>query len=101
MSRIILTPKLLGETRAYGFTFTLPVGVTISSASVAATVYSGTDASPSSIISGSASASGAIVTQNVTAGTAGVIYDLVCTAILSDGQTLQLGAYLAVLPNAP
>lgn len=96
------SPKLQGATIALPFDFTsqLPSGTTISSSSVAAAVYSGVDASPSSIISGSSSASGAVVTQNITAGVAGVIYFLTCTAITSGGLTLQLAGYLAVLPLA-
>lgn len=99
-SRVDLAPKLAGETATYQFDFSswLAVGETISTQSVAASVYSGTDASPSSIISGSASASGAVVSQKITAGTVGVIYQLLCTITTSAGQTLQLAGYLAVIP---
>lgn len=77
----------------------LGAGETISTQSVAASVYSGTDASPSSIISGSASASGAVVSQKITAGVVGVLYELACTITTSAGQTLVLTGYLAVLPD--
>lgn len=101
MSRVVLEAKRVGETRSYSFDFTsaLTTTETISTKSVAATVYSGTDASPSSIISGSASSTGAAVTQKVTGGTSGVIYQLVCTITTSAGQTLQLVAFLAVIPD--
>lgn len=93
-------PKLVGETAIVQFDFTSRLGsATISTQSVAATVYSGTDASPSSIISGSASASGAVVSQKITAGVAGVIYELACTITTSDGQTLMLVGYLPVVPD--
>ena len=101
MSRTILTPKLQGETKTYSFDFTsqLASGETISTQVVTATVYSGTDASPSSIISGSATASGAVVSQKITAGTVGVIYTLLCTITTSAGQTLQMSAFMTIIPN--
>ena len=101
MSSIILESKLAGETRNYTFDFSsrLAVGETISTKVTTATVYSGTDASPSSLINGAASASGAIVTQSLTAGTSGVIYALVCTITTSTSQTLILSAFMAVVPN--
>lgn len=101
MSRVVLPPKLLGETvnEIFDFTSLLAVGETLSTASTTASVYSGTDASPSSIINGSASISGAKVTQSITGGTLGVLYELLCTVTTSASQTLSLSAYLAVAPN--
>jgi hypothetical protein len=98
-----IAPKLLGETRTYQFDFSslLGSGVTISTQSVTATVYSGTDATPSNIISGSATASGAIVSQKITAGTLGVLYELLCQITTSDSQTLQMVGLLAVIPDEP
>lgn len=91
----------MGETRSYAFDFTSALGTTetISTKILTAAVYSGTDANPSAIISGSASSSGSIVTQKVTAGTSGVIYALTCTVTTSLGQTLVLMAFLAVVPD--
>lgn len=101
MTRVELPPKLLGETKTYYFDFAglLASGETISSAAVTATVYSGTDANPSAIISGADSTSGSIVSQNITAGTLGVIYELLCAATTSAGQVLQLCGLLAVIPD--
>ena len=101
MSRVILQGKLSGETKSVTFDFTsqLAVSETISTQSVSAIVYSGTDASPSSIISGSASASGAIVSQVITAGTVGVTYLITCTITTSASQTLQLTAFLSITPS--
>ena len=101
MLRTELPNKLAGETKTITFDFTslLASGETISTQQCAATVYSGTDATPSAIISGSASASGAVVSQKVTAGTVGVIYSIVCTITTSLTQTLQLSGFLAVLPD--
>lgn len=81
------------------FAALVDVGVTLSAPVVTATVYSGTDASPSSIISGSASVSGTIVSQKITAGTEGVTYTLVWQATSSDGQTLIMTGFLVVVPN--
>lgn len=94
-------PKRVGETAPVTFDFTssLALAETISTQVVAATVYSGTDANPSAIISGAASASGKIVSQNITAGISGVIYQLLCTITTSLGKTLQQASYLAVVPN--
>lgn len=102
-STVILPAKLLGETRTVTFNFTslLAPTETISTQTVTATTYSGTDTSPSSIISGSASASGMVVSQKVTAGTLGVIYELLCTITTSLSQTLQLAGNLAVVPDLP
>jgi hypothetical protein len=65
-----------------------------------ATVFSGTDASPSAIVSGSTTISGTTVTQKITAGVTGVIYDVLCTVTTSLGQTLQQDGLLAVIPTS-
>lgn len=99
--RVPFEAKLLSETvsEVFDFTSRLAAGETISTAVTTATVYSGTDASPSSIISGSATISGQKVTQLVTAGTLGVTYLLLCSITTSAGQALQLSGYLVVVPN--
>ena len=101
MSRTVLLPKLVGETKSYDFDFTsqLAATETISTKAVTAAVYSGTDASTSSLVSGSATSSGAIVSQKLTAGTSGVTYQLICTITTSAGQTLIMAAFLTVIPN--
>ncbi len=101
--RVDLSPKLVGETITYQFDFSsrLAVSETISTKVVTASVYSGVDLSPSSIISGAASSSGAVVSQAVTAGTLGVNYELLCTVTTSAGQTLALAGYLALVPDVP
>src|SRR5260221_11350163 len=97
-SREIFDPKLLGATKVYTFDFTsdLSTGETISTQSVTATTYSRTDAAPTSIISGSASTSGAIVSQTLIRGVLGVLYDLLCQVTISLGQTLQKNSFLAL-----
>lgn len=98
-----LPPKLSGDIANVTFDFTSRLGAseTISTQSVAASVYSGTDATPSGLISGAATASGAVVTQKLTGGVVGVIYELLCTITTSAGQTLVMSALLAVVPDLP
>lgn len=91
--------KRSGETVTLPFDFTafLAVGETISSAFVTIRVYSGAaDPVVDSMISGSASISGKIVSQKVTAGVAGNIYVLICHATISGSQIIQLGGILAL-----
>ena len=99
MSRVVFEGKLLGETVTETFDFTSRLGATetLSTAVVTASVYSGTDASPSAIISGSPTISGKKVTQKVTTGTLGVTYELLCTVSTSLGQTLQLSGFLVII----
>ena len=100
MSRVTLEPKYGAEIQKQVFDFAsdLAVGETISTQTVTATVYSGTDANPAAIISGGASASGTKVTQTITGGFTGVIYVLTCTITTSLSQTLKLVGYLLILP---
>lgn len=63
-------------------------GVTLSAPTFVATVLTGVDASPSAIISGSASIDGYKAKQLVINGVDGVTYKLVCTVTTSDGETL-------------
>ncbi len=99
VSRVILEPKAPSETKIYYFDFTsqLAASETISTKSTAATVYSGTDASPSSIVNGAAGSSGQVVSQSITAGTEGVIYLLTVTITTSASQTLQMTGLLGVV----
>lgn len=99
--RVTFAGKYVGETLRLSFDFTsqLAVGETLSSASVACTVWSGTDPSPGGLVSGSASISGAIVTQGITGGLLGVVYELACSVTTSLGQTLQITGYLPLVPD--
>lgn len=101
MSRVVQPAKLLGETKTYTWDFTsqLAASETILTAICTASVYSGTDASPSGLLSGLATISGQKVTQNLTAGVLGVIYEVLCSIVTSLGQTLQLSSYIAVIPD--
>lgn len=98
MTRVILPPKKAGSNVKFEIDFAgrIPLGVTISSATVTAAVHSGTDGSPSAIVSGAATVSGTKVTQRIIGGVAGTIYDLTWTATLSDSQTPTIQTYLAM-----
>jgi len=101
MNRINLGVKSSGETTDVVFPFlsSLAIGESLSSAVTTAAVYSGTDASPSAIIDGSASVSSPNATQSITAGTSGVTYNLTCTGTSSTGQILTIVGYLVVVPT--
>lgn len=99
--RVVQPAKLLGETKTFVWDFggSLSSGETISSAAAAVSVYSGTDASPSGLLSSSPAISGSQVSQNLTAGTLGVVYEVLITAITSLSQHLQLSSFVAVVPD--
>lgn len=101
MSQVQSFPKSSGETRVITFDFIsqLAVGETISTQSVAAAVWSGVDANPSAVISGTATATGTKVMQAVTGGVVGTIYKLTCTITTSLGQTLRIFTYLPIVDN--
>jgi hypothetical protein len=102
VGRVIFGGKYAGETSAEVFDFAslLAVGETLSTATVTAAVYSGTDASPSGLIFGAATISGSQVRQTLIGGVLGVTYVLTAQVTTSAGQTLQLSGYLAVMPAA-
>ena len=83
----------------FDFISDLAVGETISTQTVTASVWSGTDASPSAIINGAATAAGTKVTQTITGGVVGVFYKLTCTITTSAGQTLIMIGYLAIISD--
>jgi len=101
MTRVELPPKLAGAIQNYTFDFAALLGAseTISTKAVTATVYSGTDATPAAIVSGAATSAGSIVTQKITGGVLGVMYELLCQITTSAGQTLQLVGLLAIIPD--
>ena len=95
---MILSPKKLGETVLVPMDFIsrLGVGEIILTAAVTCSVYSGTDPSPSSMISGSATVNGTVVEQSVTGGVLGTIYELLYTVTTSANQILELSGYFTV-----
>ena len=101
ISRADLPPKLSSatESRTLDFVGDIPAGDSISTASVTAAVYSCTDASPSSLISGSASSSGTRVTQKLTGGVEGVVYQLTWSVTTAAGLVLKKPTLLAIVPS--
>lgn len=99
--RVILHPKKLGETSIYQFDFISALGSNevISSGVVMAEVFSGTDPSPSSIVSGGAAVVGTQLQQKITGGVLGVIYELLAIATTSLGNTIEISGYLAITPD--
>jgi hypothetical protein len=101
-SRDIFQTKPPTDTKfiAFDFTGNLSIGETIDTQECSAEVFSGTDANPGAIVSGSASANGAIVRQLFTAGVVGTVYTILCTIETSLGQTLTQAGYLAIVTEA-
>jgi hypothetical protein len=83
--------KRIDEDKTYSFDFVneLASGETISGATFTATVFLGTDASPSSIVSGSASTSGTVASQMIVDGVEGVTYLLECEITTSNSQKIH------------
>ena len=104
--RQTIQPKTLSETKSYSFDFSslLGVGESVASATTTASVYSGTDATPSAVINGAATLASPLVTQSITGGVLGTIYELKCLATttgVSPTQILAITAYLAIVPDLP
>jgi hypothetical protein len=96
----IFPAKGVNETVVLGFDFGAQLGTdSISSVGVTtAAVYSGVDASPGAIVSGVATFSGTLLSQKITAGIAGVIYEITAVVNTAAGQVLNMVGYLPVLP---
>jgi len=91
--------KITTENEQFTFDFStvMSTGETISSATSAVEVVSGTDPSPSSILVGTPVASGQQVAQRIYNGLDGVIYRIEITIITSLANTYSLVADLPVL----
>jgi hypothetical protein len=82
------------------FTAGLPPGDSVTSvASVALSVYFGTDPNVSSLLSGTPSLSGNIVTQTIsTGGVPGVTYRITMTVITAASATISLYSHIFCAP---
>jgi hypothetical protein len=91
--------KITTENEQFTFDFStvMSTGETISSATSAVEVVSGTDASPNTILVGTPVASGQQVAQRIYNGLDGVIYRIEITIITSLANTYSLIADLPVL----
>ena len=105
MSRIVFPPILSAAVVPLVWDYTSRLqtagGVTdtLSSATVSVAVYSGTDPTPSAILSGSATVSGNLVTQKVTGGVVGTTYLLTCSAATTQSAASILTALLTIIPG--
>lgn len=100
IERVIYGSKSPGSTMIskppFNFVSYMDPNDTIISAVVNASVFSGTDPSPGSIISGSPVISGTTVAQAFTGGVVGVIYEITCLANISNGETFTQSGFLAI-----
>ncbi len=102
-TRVIFDACTPNETLLLPFDFTsrFAAGVTISSAVCTCSVWSGTDATPSSRLSGAATTAGMVATQKVTGQLAGNVYLFAMKATGSDGSVRELDGLLAVNVGGP
>lgn len=101
MIRQTLAPKFVGETELYSLDFAsvLPAGVSISSiSSISSAVFSGVDPTPSGLLAGVATVVGTRVSQLLTAGIPGVVYDVSAIVLGTDGEKYELGGFVAIYP---
>lgn len=103
MNQIIFDAKAAGETNPYVVNFSdrLINGETINGAGITVTVFAGTDANPSALLSGSATYDAyGNVTQNLTGGLAGVIYNIVYTVTTTGSHNYVKVGQLSVISDS-
>lgn len=90
------------EERTYEFELgdQLLFGETMSGATVAASVYTGTDPTPMAIIDGAAVIVGTKVRQKIIGGVDGVVYTLICVANTTLSHVYSKSASLAIVNQA-
>ena len=102
MNQIIFDAKAVGETQPYivNFSDRLQFGEAINGAAVTVSVFSGTDASPTSMLSGATSYDSAgNVTRVLTGGVAGVTYNIVFTVTGTSSHNYVKVGQLSVIAN--
>lgn len=102
MNQLIFSNKAIGETQPYVVNFSdrLQFGESINGAAVSISVFSGTDASPNSMLSGTATYDiNGNVTQVLTGGVTGVIYNVVFTVTGTASHNYVKQGQLAVTAN--
>lgn len=101
MSTYVLASKLEGETLdvEVDFLSRLSVGETALTAASTMEVLTGTDATPSAMLSGSPTISGSVVTQKVIGGLPGVVYQLSIAVRTSNSAIVINQAKIAVLTS--
>lgn len=103
MNQLIFPAKAVDETQPYVVNFSdrLQFGETINGAAVSISVFSGTDPSPNSLLSGTASYdTSGNVTQVLTAGVVGVIYSIIFTITGTASHNYIKVGQLAVISDS-
>lgn len=102
-SYVTIPTKLTGETLPVRVNFLsqLAAGEAVTAVVCTATVLSGTDATPSAILSGSGTLAANVFTQILTAGVAGTTYLLTFTATTNSTNYLIINAVLVVISTTP
>lgn len=103
MNQLTFPAKAVGETQPYVVNFSdrLQFGESINGAAVAISVFSGTDPTPNSLLSGVATYdSSGNVTQVLTGGVIGVVYNVVYTVTGTNSHNYVKVGQLAVLSNS-
>lgn len=103
MNQLIFTPKAVSELQPYTVNFSdrLQFGESINGASVAVSVFSGTDPNPSSLLSGVATYdTSGNVTQAITGGLAGVVYNIVFVCTGDNAHNYVKVGQLAVISDS-
>ena len=104
MQGLLIASKLVGESRRESLDISSSLGPTdtLASAAITIAVYSGVDASPSSLL-GVPSVDlvyNLVYLPFLAAGVAGCIYQLILTVTLTNGYSKVFTFFLAVLPDA-
>lgn len=101
MTLLTQPSKDVAETIPLVFNFSgkLQYGETITGAASSCTLFSGTDANPSAVLSGSPTFTETGVTQNVTGGLAGNIYTIVVAITGSGSHNYIITSRLAVITS--
>jgi type IV secretory pathway VirB2 component (pilin) len=81
----------------FNFFDRLQYGETITGSVVSISVFSGTDANPSAMLSGVATNTSTTVTQAITGGIAGTIYTVICVVTGSGSHNYSKECRLAVI----
>lgn len=104
MNTLIFADKNAAEVLPYSVEFIdrLLVGETISTPLVTILVSSGTDPSPSAMLSGSPTVSGGnTINFILTGGVPGVVYTIVVTALISSSNVYLKVGHLAIVASDP
>lgn len=84
-------------TQQFNFIADLINGASISGATIDVEVLVGIDASPTDILDGSPTISGGVISQKLTGGVPGVIYQVTCFATLSNGNLPAIQTKIAII----